>query len=128
LRQLIQDERGTPVSGVIVLSDGGQNAGVSPDAAVELAAEAKIPVFTVGLGSDRQPANVAVCDLAVPTRAYPGDHYTVTGYVQAQGMAGKVVAVQLLGRPAGDGAAGYGAGDVIETRQVTLGGTAKCCR
>ena len=66
--------------------------------------EAKIPVFTVGLGSDRQPTNVAVCDLAVPARAYPGDHYTVTGYVQAQGMAGKVVTVQLLSRPAGDDA------------------------
>ena len=32
-----------------------QNAGVAPDAAVDLAQEAKIPVFTVGLGSDRQP-------------------------------------------------------------------------
>ena len=37
LRQLIQEERGTPVSGIIVLSDGGQNAGISPEAAVELA-------------------------------------------------------------------------------------------
>ena len=124
LRQLIQTERGAPISGVVVFSDGGQNAGIAPDAAVELAQEAKIPVFTVGLGSDRQPANVAVCDLAVPTRAYPGDRYTVTGYVQAQGMAGKVVAVQLLARPAGDGADGarHGAGDLLETQQITLGG------
>jgi hypothetical protein len=124
LRQLIQTERGTPVSGIVVLSDGGQNAGISPEAAVELAQEAKIPVYTIGLGSDRQPTNVAVSDFAVPTRAYPGDRYTVTGYVQAQGMAGKVVTVQLLGRPAGDAAAAAktGAGDVIETRQVTLGG------
>ena len=41
---------------------------------------------------------MAVCDLAVPARAYPGDRYTVTGYVQAQGMAGKPATVQLLGR------------------------------
>ena len=123
MRQLIQTERGEPVSGIVVLSDGAQNAGVAPDAAVELAQEAKIPVFTVGLGSDRQPTNVAVCDLVVPARAYPGDRYTVTGYVQAQGMAGKVVTVQLLGRPAGNGGKGAerGTGDVIETRQVTLG-------
>ena len=58
LRQLIHDERGTPLSGIVVLSDGGQNAGISPEAAVELAREAKIPIFTVGLGSDRQPTNV----------------------------------------------------------------------
>jgi len=124
LRQLIHDERGPPVSGVILLSDGGQNAGISPDAAVQLAQEAKIPVFTVGLGSDRQPAHVRVSDLVVPARAYPGDHYTVTGYVQAQGMAGKVVAVQVLSRPAGEGANAtrQGTGDVIESRQITLGG------
>jgi hypothetical protein len=122
LRQLIQEERGTPVSGVIVLSDGGQNAGISPESAAALAQEAKIPVFTVGLGSDRQPANVAVCDLAAPVRAYPGDHYTVTGYLQAQGMVGKVVAVQVFSRPAAAGGSDKGPGDLLETQQVTLGG------
>jgi hypothetical protein len=121
LRQLIQTERGSPLSGVVVFSDGGQNAGISPDAAIEAAREAKIPVFTVGLGSDRQPANAAVCDLAVPARAYPGDRYTVTGYVQAQGMAGKNATVQLLARPATESAR-HGVGEVVETRQITFGG------
>ena len=97
---MIHNERGAPLSGIVLISDGGQNAGISPEAAVELAQEAKIPIFTVGLGSDRQPTNVRVSDLAVPARAYPGDHYTVTGYVQAQRMAGQVVTVELLSRPA----------------------------
>lgn len=124
LRQVIQTERGSPISGVVLLSDGGQNAGIAPEAAVELATETKIPIFTVGLGSDRQPTNVAVSDLAAPARAYPGDRFTVTGYVQAQGMAGKVVTVELLARPGGENhnAAHPGTGDVVETRQVTLGG------
>jgi hypothetical protein len=124
LRQVIQEERGSPVSGIIVFSDGGQNAGIPPESAVALAKEAKIPIFTVGLGSDRQPTNVAVCDLAAPVRAYPGDHYTVTGYLQAQGMAGKVVTVQVFSRPAGSGAAAgaKNPGDLLETQQVTLGG------
>jgi hypothetical protein len=148
LRQLIQDERGTPVSGIIVFSDGGQNAGISPEAAVELAQEAKIPVFTVGLGSDRRPTSVAVSDLALPARAYPGDRYTVTGYIQAQGMAGKAVTVQVLSRPADNGHRTPHApreepgrsqgpsdnpsvtrsvtntifGDLLDSRQVTLGG------
>ena len=125
LRQLIHDERNSPVAGVILFTDGGQNAGVSPDAAVALAQEAKIPVFTVGLGSDRQPSQVRVSDLAVPARAYPGDHYTVTGYLQAHGMAGKTVTVQLLlrGASADGGETSHpDAGNVIESRQVTLGG------
>ena len=128
---------GTPVSGIIVFSDGGQNAGISPEAAVELAREAKIPVFTVGLGSDRQPTNVAVSDLVVPARAYPGDHYTVTGYLQAQGMAGKTVTVQVCRGPPRRRIAPHApreepsvtrsvtstmAGDLLDSRQVTLGG------
>lgn len=124
LRQLIQQERATPVSGIIVFTDGGQNAGVSPEAAVELAKETKIPIYTVGLGSDEQPVNVAVSDLVVPARAYPGDKYTITGYLQAQGMPGKTVNVQVLSRAANDGAkAGKeNEGEVIENREVILGG------
>jgi hypothetical protein len=122
LRRVIQDERGTPISGIILFSDGGQNAGIAPSAAVELAQEAKIPIFTVGLGSDRPPTNAAVCDFAVPARAYPGDRYTVTGYVQAQGMAGKTATVQVLSREAGDGRGNRGYGHPIETQQITLGG------
>ena len=124
LRQLIQEERDTPVSGIILFSDGGQNAGIPPEAAVALAQEARIPVYTVGLGSDQQPTNVAVCDLAAPMRAYPGDHYTLTGYLQAQGMAHKVVTVEVLSRAAGSGRGSKATaiGEVIASRQVTLGG------
>jgi hypothetical protein len=123
LRELIQEDRGTPVSGIILFSDGGQNAGISPESAVALAQEAKIPVYAVGLGSDKQPTNVAVCDLTAPARAYPGDHYTVTGYLQAQGMARNQVTVQVLSRPAasGPGTKAAGAGEVIASQPVTLG-------
>ena len=63
-----------------------------------MAHEANVPIFTVGLGSDRKPQGVRVNDLAVPVRAYPGDRYPVTGYLQAQRLAGKPVTVQLLCR------------------------------
>ncbi len=124
LRQLVQEERGTPVSGVIVFSDGGQNAGISADSAVELAQEAKIPIFTVGVGSDRLPVNVVVSDFVAPVRAYPGDRYAATGYLQAQGFAGKTVTVEVLSRAASNGAekAGQAGGAVVASRQVTLGG------
>ncbi len=124
LRQTIQEYRGGTVSAIIVLSDGGQNAGIAPESAVEMAWEAKIPIFAVGLGSDRRPANVAVCDLAVPSRAYPGDRYTVTGYLQAHGLSRQTVTVQVLSRAAGrsDNKKSQDAGEVLETQQVTLGG------
>jgi hypothetical protein len=121
LRQLLQDERGTPISGIVVFTDGGQNAGPGPQSAVEIAREAGIPLFPVGMGSDRLPINVAVSDFAVPARAFPGDRYTATAYIQAQGMSGKSVAVRLYSRPAGEGASDEGQ-TPLETQEITLGG------
>ncbi len=122
LRQLAYEERNAPTSGIIVFSDGGQNAGPTADAAVAAARETKIPVFTVGIGSDQRPVNVRVSDFVVPARAYPGDDYTVTGYVQAQGLAGRVATVQLLSREAGSGGeAKRGSGKLVRSAEVTLG-------
>ena len=56
LRQTLHDEQTSPLAGIVVFTDGGQNAGVAPDAAIQAARENKIPLFLVGVGSDRQPA------------------------------------------------------------------------
>jgi len=123
LRQLVGNEQHNPIAGVVLVTDGGQNAGPATDAVALAAREARIPVFTVGVGSDRPPSNVRVSDLSVPARAYPGDRYTVTGYVQAQRMAGRVVTAELLSRDAGDGADKASNPTTVEaTERVTLGG------
>lgn len=90
--------REAPLAGVIVISDGAQNAGVEPDAAAAAAREAKVPVYTIGVGSALARRNVALRDLVVPTRAFPGDTLTVTGYLQASGYAGRPVDVELTRR------------------------------
>ena len=125
LRDLLQNERGSPLSGIVVLSDGGQNAGISPETAVESVREAKVQIVTVGLGSERQPKNVRVSDLIAPARAYPGDRYKVTGFVQARHMAGEVVTVQVLTRAAGSPASEEGTGRLLDTQQVVLGADAE---
>ncbi|HET6881075.1 MAG TPA: hypothetical protein VFI31_13015 [Pirellulales bacterium] len=120
LRQWIEAERSQPLSGIVVFSDGQQNAGVDTGAAIALAREARIPLYAVGLGSLTQPINVRISDFVVPSRAYPGDHFTATGYLQAQGMAGKSVLIELMSRPA-DSKAGT-EGKLEASHQVTLGG------
>ncbi|MGD0896670.1 MAG: hypothetical protein ABR915_02465 [Thermoguttaceae bacterium] len=124
LEHLIRDERNLPVSGIVVIGDGGQNAGVSPEVAVEMARQARWPIHTVGVGSERRPATVRVYEFKAPARAYPGDHYTVTGFVQGQGLTGRTVEVELLSRE-GDAAKDprqRGKGQRIDGRSVTLGG------
>ena len=63
-----------------------------------------------------------VCDLAVPARAYPGDHYTVTGYLQAQAWRARWSRCKCFRGPPDAPAAEEGTGEVLETQQVTLGG------
>ncbi|HEY1786060.1 MAG TPA: hypothetical protein VGG30_10945, partial [Pirellulales bacterium] len=121
LRDLIHEERGAPVSGIVVFSDGGQNAGIDAQSAILSANDAKIPVYTVGVGSDRRPAGVRIADFVAPARAYPGDSFTVTGYLQAQELAGRTVAVELTSKPAGDAATTESAKSE-GTEQVLLGG------
>ena len=119
LRRVINDERATPVAAIVLITDGGQNAGVDPAAAVSLAKDAEIPVYTIGIGLNKRPANVRISDLVAPARAYPGDAFMATAYVQSQGLAGRTVTVELFSRDATN------SGDVgvLEgSQRVVLGG------
>jgi len=83
------------LAGVVVVSDGGHNAGVGPRSAASAAAAAGVSVHTVGVGSDVLPANVRVSDVVVPARVFPGDRFPVTAFLQANGLAGARVRVTL---------------------------------
>ena len=124
LEQLLRKERGTPLSGVVLWSDGGLNAGASPDTAMELARESHIPIYTVGVGSEKKPVNVRVANFNVPSRVFPGERYAVEGSIQGYGMKGQTVRVELLVR---DGAEAKdpsrrGKGRVVDlTDKILLG-------
>jgi hypothetical protein len=95
LARVLDEEPGGVLAGVVVLSDGANNAGIDPAAAAAALGKAGVPVYPIGIGSDRLPANVRVADLLAPARVFPGDRFSVTGYVQAQEFAGQVVTVEL---------------------------------
>jgi len=119
LRDVVRQEQDAPVAGLILLSDGCQNAGPTPEAVLPEIREAEIPIFAVGIGSDKKAAGVRVSDFVVPKNAYPGDPYSVTGYLQAYRMAGRPATVELWARPTGVKDAS--ADTLVETRRVTLG-------
>lgn len=96
LKYIIDKERGGPIAAVVLFTDGGHNAGSDCKLAATSAADALIPVYTVGLGSADRPSNLRVVDLEAPERVYPGDRFTLTGYVQAQNYTRGSVTVELL--------------------------------
>lgn len=108
LAAVVDQEPAGVLAGVVVLTDGGNNAGLDPAAAATGLAAAGVAVHPLGLGSERLPVNARVADLVVPARVFPGDRFAVTAYLQAQGLAGRTVRAELAegpaaapGRPAG---------------------------
>jgi hypothetical protein len=108
--------RDKPLAGVVVVTDGAQNAGVEPTAAMHLAGERKIPFYTIGVGSKEPQRNVAIRDLIVPARAFPGDTVDVAGFLQATGFANRELTVELLRRRSEEPEGGT----AIATERVTL--------
>ena len=126
LGRVLDQEPPGVLAGVIVLTDGANNAGVDPVAAVTALGKAGVPVHTLGIGSDRLPTNVRVADVLVPARVFPGDRFAVTAYLQSQGLAGQTVRVELSEVAAADAAgadpqASAAAGRVIDTADAILG-------
>ena len=95
LRYIVNRERDGSIAGVVVITDGRSNAGVEAEPSAVAAAAAGIPLFAIGVGSERRPANVRVVDLEIPTRVYPGDKFSVAGYIQAFGLESRTVKVEL---------------------------------
>lgn len=125
LARVLDQEPAGVLAGVIVLTDGANNAGIDPAAAVTALGKAGVPVHALGIGSDRLPTNVRVADVLVPARVFPGDRFAVTGYLQAQGLAGQTVRVELSEAVAadatgGDPQAAAATGRVIDTAEAVL--------
>ena len=116
LAHVVQRERGGPVSGISVISDGNENQGKPLREAAELARDAGIPVFAIGVGSAVRPANVRVSEVDAPARVFPGDDFRVRAFLQATGVAGQSVAVELREVSTNDTA-----GTLIEEDRVRLG-------
>jgi len=96
LSELIRQTAGRTLSGIVVISDGGQNAGVDSVTAHDRAIAAKARLITVGVGGTEQPLNVQLADVQSPTDVQLGDRFEIAAFVQGQGMAGKEITVELL--------------------------------
>ena len=120
VRYVVQRERGGPIAGVLLITDGGNNAGTDADQAAAVARDSGIKLFAIGLGGDKQPANVRLVDLEAPSRVFPGDGFNLTTYLQAYGLAGRGVGIELVSTPETEQGTPTGEATLEEERRVTL--------
>jgi hypothetical protein len=101
IKAVLDRELGNPLAGVIVLTDGRNNAGLDPKSVIASAKSARVPLYVIGLGSERSPPNLRLLEVDVPQRLYPGDKFSLSAIVGSSGFAGKTATVQVLAGPEG---------------------------
>jgi uncharacterized membrane protein len=86
---------GLPVAGVVLVSDGADTTDASiADALLGLKAE-KLPVFTVGVGSERLPRDVQIDRVSTPRTVLKNASLLLELTVRQTGYAGKTVTVDV---------------------------------
>jgi hypothetical protein len=95
ITQLIEEAAGREIAGIVLLSDGQNNAGLSPAEAARAAAEVSAPIFTVPCGSEAPVRDLSVADVFAPDLVSVGDTVHVSATIELQGYAEVPVEVQL---------------------------------
>lgn len=94
LRDVLEAQRGRPTAAIIFLTDGVTTDGKSLLEAAQYARRKTVPLFFVGLGSDRPARDLRLADLLADEAAFVGDllHFDVK--LIGEGLSGQAT-VQL---------------------------------
>ncbi|MCL2647930.1 MAG: hypothetical protein FWD61_13100 [Phycisphaerales bacterium] len=88
VRDAILRKRGQPVAGLLLISDGGNNAGSLASEAAKLAHEENLPIYTYGVGIEK-PRDIIVGGVIAPSVSFVKDEVSVTVRVRGQGLEGQ---------------------------------------
>jgi hypothetical protein len=100
LTEIMSRESGKTLAGLILATDGVSNAGVNPLDLNVAVKDAKLRLYTLGLGGLKNPTNVEVTRIMAPTDVQIGDAFDIHAFIQTQSMIGQSVNVQLESLPA----------------------------
>jgi uncharacterized membrane protein len=86
-----QELDAVPLSGLIVLSDGADNASATPGSELLSARARSVPVFTVGLGAERFDHDAEIERVELPRQVVEGTSFVANVIVRQRGFEGKKV-------------------------------------
>lgn len=100
---------GTPLAGMIVVSDGADNGGGDLERSLLALRARRVPVYTVGVGLERFPRDVAIERVALPSRPLVGANLLVDVTLRLRGVGGEKVTLTAESD-----------GRLVATEEVTL--------
>jgi hypothetical protein len=88
---VVTKESNNMVAGLIIIGDGRSNAGSDSTLleAINRANNAKIPIFSIGIGEVREKINIRLADLRAPEQAPPDEQFSVRVDVDGEGLPDK---------------------------------------
>lgn len=96
LQQLREQLGGLPLSAVVLISDGADNAGADPlTSAREFGAE-QVPIFTVGVGQAQIPRDIGITEVSAASTILDNTVFDVQVNLTQQGFAGRSVRLRVM--------------------------------
>lgn len=89
LRSAAAEAASLPVGAVVLLSDGGENAGGLGSGAMDELRRSRIPIHTVGFGPEKMERDVELADVQLPARALPDARLSAVVTLRQAGFEGK---------------------------------------
>lgn len=86
LRQVLEMNRGLPVAGVLVITDGASNSGLPPAEAGRIAQLRNIPLFVYGMGVTT-PTDLRVRAIEAPQLSFVDEEIDVRATIDVNGFA-----------------------------------------
>jgi uncharacterized membrane protein len=87
LRAALKEVRGQPLAGVVIITDGRQNAGEDAVQAAQVYKTRNVPLYTVGIGDPSEPKDFDV-SVDGPDIILPDDQSELTVWVRYKGYTG----------------------------------------
>ena len=95
ISQVRQELDAVPLSGLVVLTDGADNASDAMAAELQTLRARSVPVFTVGVGADRFDHDVEMEGVEVPRQVLEGSSFVATVVLRQRGYGKQRVAVEV---------------------------------
>lgn len=93
ISKTINEWRGQPVAGLILLTDGNHNVGTDP---ISLSENTDVPIYTIGVGDENPPRDAKIARIKAEPVVYVGHTFPIEVVFESNGYDGDKVQIQLL--------------------------------
>jgi len=96
LRYVDDQLAGLPLGGLVLISDGADNADSDPIAAARDFGARQVPIFTVGMGQENIPQDIGIVDVRTAKTVLEGSVFDVEVALNHQGYEGQEIQLSIM--------------------------------